>query len=70
MNVEVAVPNRAGWQLRCPAHCFYEKDRKKLPVTRSFPMMPIMKKVRLVFYMLATVELVLASIVWGTLALQ
>jgi len=33
-------------------------------------MMPIMKKVRLVFYMLATVELVLASIVWGTLALQ
>jgi hypothetical protein len=30
-------------------------------------MLPIIKRVRVVFYMLATAELVLASIVWGLL---
>jgi hypothetical protein len=30
-------------------------------------MLPIMKRVRMVFYMLATVDLVLASIIWGRL---
>jgi hypothetical protein len=37
---------------------------------RSFHMIPIVKRVRLVFYLLATVELVLASLIWGTLALH
>jgi hypothetical protein len=32
-------------------------------------MLPIVKRVRIVFYMLATVELVLASIIWGLLPL-
>jgi len=33
-------------------------------------MLPIVKRLRLVFYMLATVELVLASIIWGLLPLH
>lgn len=47
-----------------------EKDCKKLLPGRSLHMQPIVKRVRVVFYMLATVELVLASIIWGRLPLH
>jgi hypothetical protein len=46
------------------------KERKKPAQQRSFHMLPIVKRVRMVFYMLATVELVLASIIWGLLPLH
>lgn len=47
-----------------------EKGRKKQARQRSFHMPLIVKRLRLVFYMLAMVELVLMSVVWGSLAVH
>jgi len=48
----------------------FMKERKKPGWQRSSHMLPIVKRLRLVFYVLATLELVLASIVWGSLLLH
>ncbi len=46
-----------------------KKSRKNRGAARS-PVMLIVKRLRVIFYLLATIELVLVSIAWGRLPLR
>jgi hypothetical protein len=47
-----------------------KKIRKNADHCRSLDMQIITKRLRLIFYLLATVELVLVSVAWGSLPLH
>jgi tRNA A-37 threonylcarbamoyl transferase component Bud32 len=58
------------WQHRIQLFFLVKKRRKKPFRGRSLDMQINTKRLRLVFYLLATVELVLVSVAWGRLPLH
>ncbi len=46
------------------------KKGRKIRETARSPVMLIVKRLRVIFYLLATIELVLVSIAWGRLPLR
>jgi hypothetical protein len=58
------------WQHRIQLFFQRKKRRKKPFRRRSLDMQINTKRLRLVFYLLATVELVLVSVAWGRLPLH